>query len=203
MDLLNDRSVKKLIKLAKKFQTSLILALIGLALIGAGLSTSKLVSLGQKPQFIESEASSGEEEITIDVSGAVKKPGVYRFSVGTRAIEAIEKAGGFSKKADNDWIAKNLNLASKLADGEKVFIPAKGSSNPIQTTTGSVSGEVSGKININTASESELDTLYGIGPVRAGKIIANRPYTSVEDLLTKKVLGEATFEKIKDKISVF
>jgi len=65
------------------------------------------------------------------------------------------------------------------------------------------SGEISGKININTASEAQLDTLYGIGPVRAGKIIANRPYSSIEELVSKKVLGESTLEKIKDQITVY
>ncbi|OGY23252.1 MAG: hypothetical protein A2172_02675 [Candidatus Woykebacteria bacterium RBG_13_40_15] len=67
--------------------------------------------------------------------------------------------------------------------------------------TNNVQAEISDKININTATEKELDSLPGIGPVRAEKIIENRPYESIEDLLNKKVLGEATFENIKDKIA--
>lgn len=202
MDFLNRKKVKKIGSVIEKFQISLAIAFVGLAFIGVGLALNNVTSNSEQPEFIDSEEGSDEKEkLTIDISGAVKKPGVYNFQSGTRILEAIEKAGGFSKKADKDWVAQNLNLAAKISDGEKVFIPAVGKAGT--TDSGSVAGQITGKISINTATESQLDTLPGIGPVRAGKIISNRPYSSINELLNKKVLGEGTFEKIKDKISVY
>lgn len=70
-------------------------------------------------------------------------------------------------------------------------------------SSGGIQGTSSGTININQASESELDALPGIGPVTAQKIISNRPYQSVEDLLNKKAVGASEFAKIKDQMSVY
>ena len=116
--------------------------------------------------------------------------------------DAIKKAGGFAQDADREYIAKNINLASVVKDGQKIYIPKVGETVSDSNGNALSSNSKSTLVNINTATESELDSLPGIGPVRAGKIIANRPYASINDLLTKKVLGEATFEKIKDQISV-
>ena len=88
-------------------------------------------------------------------------------------------------------------MAQELEDGQKVYIPSQGE-------TGEVAGEsVKGKININSASVSELDSLWGIGEARAKAIIENRPYASVDDLLDKKVIPANVFEAIKDEIAVF
>lgn len=109
-------------------------------------------------------------------------------------------AGGLSARADREWVAKNLNLAMKLTDGAKVYVPAFGEN---AGAPGSSEALVSGTININTGSASELDGLPGVGPVTAQKIIDNRPYSSVQDLLSKKAVNQKVFDNIKDKISVF
>lgn len=145
----------------------------------------------------EGEQSS---KIKVDVSGAVNNPGVYGLSEGDRVEDALKMAGGFSSEADPEWVAKSINLASKITDGQKIYIYAKSETSSTSSTLGSSS--VSGKVNINFSSSKELDTLPGVGEVTAGKIISGRPYNSVEDLLNKKVVGKATFEKIKDLVSV-
>lgn len=189
--------VKKILRNVKTYQISLILALVGLALIGAGLSVSKFVSGSRQPQFIrgssERETSNG---IKVDIGGAVGRPGVYTLAPSARVIDAINQAGNLAENADKGWITQNLNLAAKLSDGQKIYIPAVGEA-------GKVASETAGKININSASAAQLDQLPDIGPVRAEKIIQGRPYARVEELLSKKVVGESTFEKIKDKITVY
>lgn len=198
-----NKAVKNILRQVKNFQTSIILALIGLALIGAGLSISKLSSNSEEPQFVPaSQQTKSEEKIMIDVEGAVANPGVYSLKIGSRVNDAIDAAGGLAKKADKDWVSRNINLVAKLADGQKIYVPKKGETSVATSQPGKVSGEISSKISINTATEAELDSLPGIGPVRAGKIIANRPYKSIEELRSKKVLGEATFEKVKDKVTL-
>jgi competence protein ComEA len=196
------RLTKNILRQAQKFQTSIILALIGVALIGAGLSISKFLSSSQEPTFVPAEKeTAASEKIMVDIEGAVKKPGLHELALGTRIDDAIKAAGGLTKRADKNWLAKNLNLAAKLADGQKIYIPKIGESSSSRTS-GQVASEITGKINVNTASESELDTLPGIGPVRAGKIIANRPYAKIEEVFSKGAVGEKTFEKIKDQINV-
>ena len=192
-----NKAIKKILRNASRYQVSIILALVGLALIGAGLSVTKFVSGSRQPQFVsgssEGEASS---RINVDIEGAINQPGVYTLASGARVSDAINQAGDLAKNADQSWIAQNLNLAAKLSDGQKIYIPALGDA-------GKVVSETAGKININTASAGQLDQLPDIGPVRAEKIIAGRPYVRAEDPLTKKIVGESTFEKIKDKIAVY
>ena len=93
---------------------------------------------------------------------------------------------------------KNINLAAKLNDGAKIYIPKIEEGDPQEITDMKTS-----LININTASSETLDTLPGIGPATAAKIISNRPYKSLEELLDKKVVSLKVFEQIKDKITVY
>ena len=198
-----NKLVKNLPRQAKKFQTSIILALVGLALIGAGLSFSKIFSSPKQPNPATENTNTKVEDrqsIAVDIEGAVGHPGVLHLTENVRLEEAIKAAGGLAQNADREWVAKNLNLAAKLADGQKIYIPIVGQSG---SSAGTVASEVNGKININTATQAQLDSLPDIGPVRAGKIIANRPYSKIEDLLSRKVLGESTFEKIKASITVY
>jgi len=199
MKWLKGRRAKKLLRQAKRYQVSIVLALIGLALIGAGLSISKFSASSKEPEFIP--AGSSTASVKVDIEGAVKQPGVYELTSNSRVADVIEKAGGFSNDADKSWIAQSLNLAGKVSDGQKIYIPVVGEA--AKTDAGSVAGQTTGKINVNTASSSELDTLPGIGPLTAQKIISGRPYKSVDELLSKKVVGAATFEKIKDKITTY
>jgi competence protein ComEA len=147
-----------------------------------------------------SESSNSTPKILVDVSGAVVVPGMYELDEGARVQDALVLAGGFDEAADKEYISQYLNLAQKLSDGAKLYIPRTN-----QNSKGEVAGiaSISSLININTASESELDTLPAIGMVTAGKIIDGRPYQDIGDLVSKKIVGQKTYDKIKDLISVY
>lgn len=187
-------------KLWEQNKVPVILSLIGVLLVSVGILTTLFFYQQQEPEI---EIISGEEEtgtIWVDLAGAVMQPGVYELPSGSRFKDLLAQAGGLAAGADREWVEKNLNLAQKLEDAQKVYIPSQ------METEGEVAGEetaVSGKININTASASELDTLWGIGEARAKAIIDSRPYSSVNELQTKKVIPSNVFERIKDEITVF
>jgi competence protein ComEA len=142
--------------------------------------------------------------IFVDIAGAVEKPGVYEVASDARVQDVLTKAGGLSKKANKQGIAKAVNLAAKVSDGMKLYFPFVGEDAVLGVSTTGITGSTSttGLININTASSSELESLPGIGEVTAGKITAGRPYAYIEDLKTKKIVGTSVFDKIKDLVSV-
>ena len=143
--------------------------------------------------------------ISIDIEGAIASPSVYEIPSNSRIKDAVQKAGGFAKDADLTWIAKHLNLASKLTDGAKIYIPKVGETLDVGSVdTFSGTGQDNNKqININSATSDQLDSLPGVGPVTAQKIIAGRPYNSVEELQTKKVVSNSVYLKIKDSIIAY
>ncbi|HLD01492.1 MAG TPA: ComEA family DNA-binding protein [Patescibacteria group bacterium] len=153
----------------------------------------------EEGQSLENDQEAAEEKIVVDIAGAVQKPGVYSLSSQARLQDLFIAAGGLSNEADRAYVAKSINLAAKLSDGTKIYIPFTGEQVP------SVLGAESqtGKININTAPESQLDTLTGVGPATITKIVVNRPYTKLEELVDKKVLSQSIFEKIKDQITLY
>lgn len=159
-------------------------------------------------EFIPSEAKAEEtsSKIFVDVGGAVEKPGVYELTSSSRIQDALSVAGGLSADADREYISKTLNLAQPAVDGLKLYIPSVGEK-VAGIVTSSLSGgsgtSISGLININSASSSQLEGLPKIGPVTAQKIISGRPYAKIEELVEDKVLGQKTFEAIKDSISTF
>lgn len=151
----------------------------------------------------ESEESSVQPQVIfVDIGGAVEEPGVYEVAKDTRLFEVIEMAGGLSEDADPD----HVNRASFVEDGQKIIIPVKGSEYTDDGTAAAFSPEAdSGLININTASADELKTLSGIGDVTAEKIIEYRSSTafkSKEDIMSVDGIGNKTYEKIKDDITV-
>lgn len=138
------------------------------------------------------------QRIVVHVDGAVAKPGVYELPSDSRISDAVSVAGNLAQDADT----AKVNLAAKVSDGQKIYIPKIGeqSAGGSQTVAGD---STSALININTATESQLDTLPGVGPVTAQKIIASRPYSSPEELLTRKAVGQSVYEKIRDLITVY
>ncbi len=140
--------------------------------------------------------------ITVYVVGAVKRPGVYTIAGGSRVVDAINAAGGFTASANQ--IA--VNLAMKVVDGMKIYVPFVRSEGQVVYGDGSSGSFSSGKIPINTATEKELETIPGIGPVLASRIVEYRrehgPFASYEDLLNVKGIGEKILEKIKPYIEV-
>lgn len=153
-------------------------------------------------------------KIYIDVSGSVNKPDLYEAPAGTRLKEIIKKAGGLSDNADKNFFYRNFNLARVLNDQEKIYIPSVWevqaglfTENPqtinfIQPNYNQQPNNNSILVNINEATLDELDSLPGIGKTTAQKIIDNRPYQSLEDLLNKKIVNKNTYEKIKSLISL-
>ena len=170
---------------------------VGLAIVGIGLGQGGGAEIEIKEA--DQQASESAKTIYVDVGGAVVKPGIYRLEAEARVNDALVISGGLAKEADRDWISQNLNLAAKLTDGAKIYLPFRGEETEV---LGSVDQQT-GKINVNTASLADLDQLWGIGPVTGQKIIDNRPYAKIEDLLDKKIVKTNVYEAIKDQITVF
>lgn len=187
----------------------LIASLIGLILIGAGAFYVKSGGNlgGAKVEVLSTATEAQKTDLFVEVAGAVEKPGVYKLSAESRVDEALVLAGGLSADADREWVEKALNRAAKISDGQKIYIPKIGESSKsnisITSTAGTGGVVVSGLVNINTATLSELDKLPGIGPVYAQNIIEHRPYSTVEELVSKGALKQYIYEKIKDKVSVY
>lgn len=164
------------------------------------------------------EQTSRQGKIFIDVSGAVKKPNLYEFDFGARIKEIIDKAGGLSDDADIIFFSRNFNLARIITDQEKIYVPSISeinngifiqntqSLNYIEPNLSLISNQQlpinNSLINLNSATIEELDQLPGVGQVTANKIISNRPYTTVDELIIKKVVNKGIFEKIKDLVSL-
>lgn len=156
--------------------------------------------------------------IGVDVSGAVINPSVYTLKYGARIHDAISQAGGLSQEADDAFVARNINMARILSDQEKIYIPTREDTqygrvdeyvkiiNEVFTpSTSSLLPNPdtdSFRVNINTCPIEELDSLPGVGPVLGQKIIDGRPYTTIEELIQRKIINESVFSKIKQSISV-
>ena len=162
------------------------------------------------PDDEASAKSFSAAEVYVDVDGAVVRPGVYRLKDGARVSQAIDAAGGLAAEAD----VTGLNRASKITDGQKIYVPTVGEQQAAAAVGGAESsaattpgaGSSSWLVNINTASAAELQTLSGIGPSMAQSIIDERTqngaFASVDDLMRVSGIGEKKFAKIKDCICV-
>ncbi|MEA3459697.1 MAG: helix-hairpin-helix domain-containing protein, partial [Chloroflexota bacterium] len=134
--------------------------------------------------------------------GAVANPDVYTLPPESTIKDAVQAAGGPTEKAD----LNRINLAQRVHDEEHIYVPEVGEERLPVTSQPSSPGRVGGKVNINTATAEELETLPGIGPAFAQRIIEYRqekgPFASIEDIEKVKGIGEATFEKLRDLITV-
>jgi len=197
----------------QKNKSLLLFLVLGFIFLGMGIfwyRSGGLTETGSKVEVLEEGIGESGGEVVVEVVGAVEKPGVYRLKSGSRVDNALIAAGGLAAEADRDWVAKMVNRAAKLTDGQKIFIPDKQSESPsanknegYQTGSGDFLGTNTKLININTAGLQELDSLPGIGQVYAQKIIEQRPYSNTGELVSKKVIPQSTYEKIKDKISIY
>ena len=174
----------------------------GAAILGSNLfEETKVEVLGSGVE--EVEGVEGSRGIRVEIAGEVQTPGVFEVSEGDRVEELLIKSGGLSASADRSWVEKNLNRAQKLVDGQKIYIPRLGEatkSTESMASTGGMGTKAGDKININSASLKELDSLAGIGAVRAQAIIDNRPYATTQDLVSKKIIPKSVFEDIKEEI---
>ena len=142
-----------------------------------------------------------EETILVHVAGQVANPGVVELKQGDRIQNAIEKAGGILETAN----LSNINLASFVEDGMKIYIPSVTENNEINISS-QEEAVLNSKININTANQAQLEQLEGIGEITALRIIEyrkqNGKFKTIEDLKNVKGIGDAKFDKIKDDIEV-
>ena len=144
-----------------------------------------------------------ERPVIVHITGAVPRPGVYALPEGSRVQDAIAAAGGFLAEAEKT----EINLAALLIDGEKLDIPyLEGGSLVLPTPGATVVAATTELIDINTASQSELETLPGIGPTTAQKIIEyrqqNGAFVSIEELINVSGIGPGLYERVKDLITV-
>lgn len=154
-----------------------------------------------------SEENLPAREITIYVTGAVNKPGLVKVPEGARAADAVNACGGLLPTADSE----KVNMAQALKDGQQLKVPEKsGAANKtdVSKTDRSNKSKIGGGelVNINTADEKTLDTLPGVGPAMAKRIIEYREtegaFQSIEDIKKIRGIGDAKFAKLKDKICI-
>jgi len=184
-------------------------ALIAVTLLGAATAAVCLIR-GDKAKTVEiplngpdevtvqKEEGGAQKKILVHVSGEVQKKGVFELKPGSRLKDLIEVAG-LTENADREA----LNLAAPLLDGERVVVATKGATAPGRRPGGLATSQ--GMINVNTASQKELESLPGIGPVLARRIIEfreKRKFDSVDDLVLVRGIGPATLEKIREHVCV-
>lgn len=167
------------------------------AAVSKDSSSEKEVKKEEKEEPLE------QDQITVDVKGAVKSPGIYDLPVGSRVHDAVQKAGGLTEQADS----KSLNLAQKVSDEALVYVPTKGEEASQQTASGTTpSSSKEKKVNLNKASLEELKQVKGLGGKRAQDIIdhreANGKFKSVDELKKVSGIGAKTIEKLKDYVTV-
>ena len=143
------------------------------------------------------------QDIMVHISGEVYKPGIIELSLGSRVIDAVNLAGGLKKDADLD----KINLAKKLVDEEKIYIPKIGDENiPVEASKIDNFTDIGdGKININTCTKEELISLPGIGEVLAGRILEYREgnqFNTIDDIKNVSGIGDKKFESIRELITV-
>jgi competence protein ComEA len=138
-------------------------------------------------------------KVWVDVSGEVSSPGVYELEEGDRVAMAIQKAGGITNEADADWVERNLNMAAKIVDGQKIYVPKRVEEIRVVEDSGSRSK----KISVNNASQAELESLVGVGPATAKKIISARPFSNLEELVAKKIISAKVLEEIRVYIELW
>jgi len=187
------------------------LGALAVALVAVGLGGWLIVSSGvPRPvanevvdPFGDAPASpppASTDILVVDVEGAVLRPGIIELAGGSRVADAIEAAGGYSAEADLAAAAAQVNLAATLRDGQQIVVPLSGTA----AAAGSTSGG-GGLVDLNTAGADQLDALPGIGPVTVEKIVAARteqPFTSLDEMVTRKVLTSAQVDKIRDLVTL-
>lgn len=178
---------------------SIFLIVASVTLLIKSFQTAAPIEFLSSPTEEQESSLNTRQAITVDVEGAVVKPGIYQLPLGARVEEAIFSAGGLSQEADKELIAKTINRAARLTDGMKLYLAKKGDAAVISSSAGT-SG--TGSVSINNASQNQLEALSGIGPVTAKKIIDNRPYGALEELISKKALSRSLFEKLKEQLTL-
>ena len=187
-----------------RYRTPLLSVLAGAAVLGLIFFVLRQRE-GPPPLELQvGDAATSNAEIMVHVTGAVAAPGVYALHEGDRVVDALEAAGG--PDADADLVA--LNLALRIHDEDQVVVPRIGEQRAAGQSTSTQAGASAdgALIDVNTASAAVLDSLPGIGEVYSSRIVNSRlaegRFQSTEDLVTRKLIPRATYEKIKPLITV-
>jgi competence protein ComEA len=178
----------------KPFITLMIGVLFGLLLSAVIL----LISSPPRANAIRILPTATQSPLTVDVGGAVAHPGIYQLPVNSRINDAILAAGGSVPEANLD----SINRAALIKDGTKIYIPVQGEQITLDSSSSNSSFVL---ININTATQKELEALPGIGPGKAGDIIEYRQnhgdFDTIDEIQNVSGIGESLFQQIKDQIT--
>ena len=180
------------------------------AVLAAAASLALLLSVvppaGAPPLPVNPWASASQPEdiagggsLVVDVEGGVNEPGIHHLPSGSRVADALAAAGGYAATADLAAAAQSLNLAAELVDGQQILVP-------VISGDGGAGGGGGGRLlNLNRATQAELEELPGIGPVTAERIISARseqPFATLEELVTREVLTARQLEQIAALVTV-
>lgn len=200
----------------RKHRGYFLLSLAWLAVAGLGAAVLRwprpepIAIVEPSPSPVPPAAVEQAAPLQVHVTGAVQRPGVYSLAPGSRLVQAVEAAGGMAPEADEE----RINLADRLVDGQQVYVPRQGTPIPPSPTavaraSGADPGVVAasgGVVNVNTAPAAELETLPGIGPALAQRIIehreANGPFADPAEIVAVRGIGEATYAKLAGRITV-
>lgn len=188
-------------------------AVLVLGLLGVGIAvlvtafsphgqTAVVAPVATREATAASGSASGATEIYVHVLGEVRRPGLYALRDGARAVDLIAAAGGFTDEADPG----SINLARPVSDGEQIVVLATGAGSPAAAGGAGGQGPGGGRVDLNTADLAALDTLPGIGPAKAQRILdwraANGRFAAVEDLLDVPGIGAATLAQLRELVTV-
>lgn len=161
-----------------------------------------LPSAASTSTVVPAPAEAGTTDISVHAAGAVARPGVYALPIGARVGDLLDAAGGPASEADIDQV----NLAARLSDGERIYVPRKGETPPTAATGGAATGPPPGPLDLNTATAEQLDALPGVGPSTAAAIVEHRSqhgrFRSVEQLLEVRGIGPAKLAALRSKVRV-
>jgi len=171
--------------------------LLGRLVLSAG-TTTQAEPLPPPPAVVAGVTGLPSSRVVVDVVGAVRRPGLYRLRQGSRIADAVARAGGATDKAD----LAQVNLAAPLADGEQVVVPRRGA--PGAVGGGSSTGAPAGPVQLSTATLEQLDTLPGVGPATAQKILDYREkhgaFSSVDELDAVPGIGPKRLEQLRELV---
>jgi competence protein ComEA len=177
----------------------LVLVVLASLVVGGGVAVGRLRTAAPVPITVveDTPTPTAQPLVVVDVAGAVVRPGVVRLPAGTRVGDAIAAAGGVAPDAD----LAALNRATPLRDGSRVYVPRLGETPP----AGSLGSDAETKIDLNHASPAELESLPGIGPATALRIVRSRdqrPFSKVEELQTRGLVTARVLADIRDLLTL-
>jgi competence protein ComEA len=183
----------------RRVLAALVAAVLFVVLASRVLSGGGSSALPPPPPVATTKTAAAE--VVIDVVGAVRRPGLYRLGQGSRVADALSRAGGATRKADLALV----NLAAPIADGEQVVVPLRGQGSASAASSGGAGSVSTGPVHLNTATVDQLDSLPGIGPVTAQKILDYRQkhgaFGSVDELDAVPGIGPSRLDQLRDLVA--